>query len=332
MMAGTGGTGTIARERGLLTLDSPSEQLTPGEIYDRSAPGVVAIRASTVSAGTTAFQSDAGSDLNVSSGSGFVLDEDGRVVTNAHVVNGVTAVQVTFSDGHSVAAEVVGKDEETDLAVLRVPTEGLDLHPLELGDSDTVRTGDRVVAIGNPTGFSATAGTGRIAGSGRRVETPGGYMIDGLLETDAVIEPATSGGPLLGPDGRVVGITSRLGDGTGFAVPSNLARDILAQLEESHKIIRPWLGIRGQAGGGGVEIAGVHTGGPAELAGLHPGDVVTAIDGTPVSTLAELLDQVEQRAVGDTIALHVIRSGSTGDISVRLEERPAHDSRRLASA
>jgi serine protease Do len=323
MMAGTGGTGTIARERGLLTLDTSSEQMTPGEIYDRSAPGVVAIRASTVQPGPTAFQAEAGSDLNISSGSGFVLDDDGRVVTNAHVVSGVTAVQVTFSDGHSVPAQVVGKDEETDIAVLVVPTDGLDLRPLEFGDSDAIRTGDRVVAIGNPTGFAATAGTGRISGSGRRVETPGGYMIDGLLETDAVIEPATSGGPLLGPDGRVVGITSRLGDDTGFAVPANLARDILAQLEESHKIIRPWLGVRGQAGSGGVEILGVHTGGPAELAGLHPGDVVTAIDGTPVSTLAGLLDQVDQRAVGDTIVLHVTRSGSAGDVTIRLEERPA---------
>jgi len=323
MTAGTGGTGTIARERGLLALDTSSEQMTPGEIYERAAPAVVAIRASTVQAGATAFQSDAGSDLNVSSGSGFVFDGDGRVVTNAHVVNGVTAVQVTFSDGHSVPAEVVGKDEETDLAVLLVPTEGLDLRPLELGDSDAVQTGDRVVAIGNPTGFSATAGTGRISGAGRQVQTPGGYVIDGLLETDAVIEPATSGGPLLGTDGRVVGITSRLGDGTGFAVPANVARDILGQLEESHKIIRPWLGIRGHAGEGGVELDGVHSGGPAELAGLHPGDVVTAIDGTPVSTLPELLDQVEQRAIGDTVTLHVIRSAGVGDVMIRLEERPS---------
>ncbi len=323
MLAGTGGTGTIARERGLLTLDSGGDELTPAEIYDRSARGVVAIRARSVQPGSTAFQAQAGNDLNVSSGSGFVLDEDGRVVTNAHVVSGVTAVQVTFSDGQSVAASVIGKDEETDLAVLAVPTDGLDLRPLELGNSDMIAPGDRVVAVGNPTGFAATAGTGRISASGRQVEAPGGYVIDGLLQTDAVIEPATSGGPLMGLDGRVIGITSRLGDDTGYAVPSNLARSVLAQLEESHKIIRPWLGLRGRAGENGVELLTVHADGPADVAGLHPGDVVTAIDGNEVRDLPSLLEQVDTRSVGDTVELRINRSGSVGTVTLRLEERPA---------
>ena len=138
---------------------------------------------------------------------------------------------------------------------------------------------------------------------------PGGFVIDGLLETDAVIEPATSGGPLLGADGRVVGITSRLGDDTGYAVPANVARDVLAQLEERHKVIRPWLGIRGRDAPGGVALIDVNAGGPADRAALQTGDVVQSIDGVEVRTLAGLLEEVDRRAVGDTVEL-LVRAGS----------------------
>jgi serine protease Do len=303
----------------VLSLDQ-GEQLSSTEIYERAAPGVVAVRADTVQPGATAFEADAGSELNVSTGSGFVLDGDGRVVTNAHVVSGVTSVQVTFADGPTVAATVIGKDEETDLAV---PPEGLDLRPLELGDSDTVRPGDRVLAVGNPTGSGATAGSGRISGAGRRIEVTGGYVIDGLFETDAVIEPASSGGPLLGADGSVIGITARLEGDSGFAVPANVARDVLAELEEHHKVIRPYIGIRGRATGSGVELVYVHPGGPAEQAGLHTGDVVTAIEGVEVRTLGGLLAEVERRSVGDSVELRVVRDGAPADVAVRLEERPA---------
>jgi len=322
MIASSGSAGTITRQQGLLDLE-PGEQLTSTQIYERAAPGVVAVRARTVQPAEGAFEASAGSEFSISSGSGFVLDGDGRIVTNAHVVSGVTSVQVTFADGRSIAAQVVGKDEETDLAVLRVPPEDLDLRPLELGDSSTVQVGDRVVAVGNPAGYPPTAGTGRISGSGRRVEVPGGYVIDDLLETDAVIEPASSGGPLLGPDGRVIGITARLDPDTGFAVPSNVARDVLAQLEENHKVIRPYLGIRGRATGLGVELTALHPGGPAERAGLRAGDVVEEIDGTAVHTLGGLFAEVEVRAVGDSIDLRVLRDGTVFDIAVRLEERPA---------
>jgi S1-C subfamily serine protease len=324
MLAGSNSNGSIGSQQGLLALDSSQETFSAAELYERAAPSVVSITARTVQPGATAFQSsDAGNDLNVSTGSGFVLDEDGRVLTNAHIVSGVTDIQVTFPDGQIVAAEVIGKDEETDLAVLRVPADQVDLRPLELGDSGSVRPGDRVVAVGNPSGLQATAGTGRISGTGRRVEVPGGYMVHGLLETDAVIEPATSGGPLLGPDGRVVGITSRLGDDGGFAVPANTAREVLAQLEESHKVIRPWIGIEGRATTGGVEVLGVHAGGPAENASVRTGDIVESIDGVQVRTLGGLLGEVARRSVGDTVELMVSRSGSRGEIEVRLEERPA---------
>jgi S1-C subfamily serine protease len=202
MLAGSSGNNAVGRQQGVLALDS-GETFSAAELYERAAPSVVSISARTVQPGATAFQSQTGSEIGVSSGSGFVLDEDGRIVTNAHIVSGVTAVQVTFPDGQMVSAQVIGKDEETDLAVLRVAPEQLDLRPLELADSPSAQPGDRVVAVGNPTGLQAIAGTGRISAADRRIEAPGGYVIDGLLETDAVIEPATSGGPLLGADGRV---------------------------------------------------------------------------------------------------------------------------------
>ena len=253
MLAGGNGTGTIANQQGLLSLE-PGERLSSTEIYERAEPGVVAVRANSVQPAAAAFQADPASDFNVTTGSGFVLDGDGRIVTNAHVVSGVTAVQVTFPDGPTVAATVVGKDEETDLAVLSVAPEGLDLRPLELGDSEVVEPGDRVLAIGNPTGSGAAAGSGQIAAEGARVEVPGGYVIDDLFETDAVIEPASSGGPLVGSDGRVIGITARLENDTGYAVPANVARDVLAQLEENHKVVRPFIGVRGRSARDGVEL------------------------------------------------------------------------------
>jgi len=322
MVAGTTGNGATGRQQGLLAIDS-GERFSASELYERAAPSVVSISARSVQPGASAFQADTGSEIGVSSGSGFVLDEDGRVLTNAHVVSGATAVQVTFPDGQIVQAQVIGKDEETDLAVLRVSPERLDLRPLELGDSDTLQPGDRVVVVGNPSGLQATAGTGRISGVGRRVEVAGGYFVDGLLETDAVIEPATSGGPVLGPDGRVVGIASRLDDDAGFAVPADVARGVLAELEESHKVIRPWIGIRGRAAAAGVEVVDVHAGGPAEDASLQRGDVVESIDGVAVRTLAGLLSEVDRHAVGDTVELVVTRAGSRGNVTVRLEERPA---------
>jgi putative serine protease PepD len=323
MLAGSSGSGAVGRQQGLLALDSGAETFSAAELYRRAAPSVVSISARTVQPGATAFQTATGGEIGVSTGSGFVLDEDGRIVTNAHIVSGVTDVRVIFPNGQMASAEVIGKDEETDLAVLRVSPDRLDLRPLEFADSEGAQPGDRVVAVGNPTGLQAIAGTGRISAAERRIEAPGGYVIDGLLETDAVIEPATSGGPLLGADGLVVGITSRLGEDVSYAVPADVARGVLTELEESHKVIRPWLGVRGREAPGGLAVIDVNAGGPADRASLRAGDVVQSIDGTEVRTFAELLDHVEQRSIGDTVQLRVLRSGAPIELSIRLEERPA---------
>jgi S1-C subfamily serine protease len=322
---GRSSTGPLARERGVMALGSPGA-LDANEIYDRASAGVVYISAQTVQPGAGAFKTDAGSELSLSTGSGFVLDGDGRVVTNAHVVNGVTGIQVTFPDGQIVPARVIGKDQETDLAVLAVDPDGLDLRPLELGDSSRVRPGDQVIAIANSNGSQPTAGTGRIAAAGQRIEAPGGFIVDGLLQTDAVIQPATSGGPLLGADGRVVAVSTQLTDGDGaasYAIPINSVRGVLTQLTEDHKVIRPYLGLQGRTAAGGVEVVQVFASGPADRAGLHTGDMIETIDGHPAHTLVDLLAEVGRHQPGQSVRLHVLRDGSQGDVDLRLDERPA---------
>jgi S1-C subfamily serine protease len=321
LMAG-GGSSAVTRQ-GLLASSSSPDTLTTGEIFDRAAPSVVYIRARTVAPGATAFDDQAGSDLAVSTGSGFVVDKDGRVLTNAHVVNGVTALQVTFADGRTVPAHVVGKDEQTDLAVLAVDPDGLDLHPLELGDSSTVRPGDQVVVVGNPNGMQPGAGTGRIAAADQQVEVPGGYVISGVFATDAVIQPGSSGGPLMGPDGRVVGVTSRMDGDNAFAVPANTARAVVGEIEHRGKVIRPYIGLRGAAAAGGAQVTEVQADGPAARAGIQPGDVIESIDGKAITSFPALLVEVDRHQPGDTVKLSVERNGSRGDVEVTLDQRPA---------
>jgi putative serine protease PepD len=329
MIAGGGPGGTsLAGQQGLLPVGGRADQLSANEIYDRAAPSVVYISARSVQPGNggTAFDSSTGAEFSLSTGSGFVVDGDGHVMTNAHVVSGVTSVDVTFQDGPTMPAHVIGKDEPTDLAVLAVDTSGLDLRPLGLGDSGSVHTGDPVVVLGNPTGVRTSAGSGRIVAEGREVEAPGGYLIDNVFETDAVIEPATSGGPLLDGNGHVVGVTSRMpgeDSGTGFAVPSDTARDVLTKIVDGGKVVRPYLGLRGTAANGGVQVSAVSTGGPADKAGVRTGDVIESVDSHPVTTLTGLFGEVERHVPGQTVELGVLRDGSRVALQVTLLERPA---------
>jgi S1-C subfamily serine protease len=325
---GGGGSASLARQQSVVTGVGGDGSMSVNEIYDRTGPSVVLIRTRSVQPGTggTAFDSGAGAEFNLSTGSGFVIDDHGRVLTNAHVVTGATALEVTFPDGPTVAAHVLGKDEQTDIAVLAVDPSGLDLRPLELGDSGSVRPGDQVVAVGNPTGLQANAGTGRIAASGREIEAPGGYVIQNVFETDAAIEPATSGGPLLNAEGRVVGIISRLpgaDSATGFAIPSNTARDVVGKIEETGKVVRPFIGLRGTATSGGVQVSYVAPDGPAAQAGVHVGDVIESIDGRPVNTVGGLFGVVGGHTPGESVELGVLRDGSRGGVTVQLVERPA---------
>src|SRR3954447_15367433 len=229
----TGRTTTILQQSPLTSAEPASQShpagLTARDIYKHAAPGVVYVRARSVEETQSPFEIFPRQQENVSTGSGFVLDDTGHILTNAHVVASSLDVRVSFSDHRTVVARVIGKDADTDLAVLAVDPRGLKLHPLTLGDSKAVRVGDPTVAIGNPFGLERTLTTGVVSALQRRITAPSGFAIDDVIQTDAAINPGNSGGPLLDATGRVIGVNSQIatgGDGSsgsvgiGFAVPA----------------------------------------------------------------------------------------------------------------
>ena len=263
MMAGGRSTGTIAASRGC-SRSSRASSSPRSEIYDRAAPGVVAVRANSVQPSRQRVRGERGSsDFDVSTGSGFVLDGDGRIVTNAHVVSGVTAVQVTFADGDRRLG-AGGRQGRGDRP-RRAPGLARGARPAPARARRLERAADPATACWRSATRAASAPPPAPAASrasGRRIEVPGGYVIDDLLETDAVIEPASSGGPLLGTDGRVVGITARL-EGDTPASPCRPTSPATCS-HSSRRTTRscgPYLGIRGRATGSGVELLALHPGG-----------------------------------------------------------------------
>jgi S1-C subfamily serine protease len=305
--------------------------LSAREIYKRDAPGVVYIRARTLRTGRSPFDLTLSSQAAESSGSGFVIDRSGLIVTNAHVVAAATDIRVTFSDRHTVSAVPVGKDEDTDLALLRVDTKELDLHPLELGDSGSVQVGDPTVAIGNPYGLDRTLTTGVVSALQRRLTAPSGFTIDHVIQTDAALNPGNSGGPLLDAGGRVIGINSQIATGgaggsvgIGFAVPINTAKQVIPQLQEAGHVQRAFLGIGGRpAPGGGVLVEKVQPQSPAATANVAGGDVVRKLDGRPVRSMDDVTAVLRDRVPGDVVALEVVSSGRSRTLQARLEDRQA---------
>jgi putative serine protease PepD len=298
------------------------------QIYARVNKGVVSVQ---VVQGNSA-----------SSGTGFVIDGDGTIVTNAHVVSNASSAKVRFDDGDSpVNAEVVGRDPSSDLAVLHVdPAQAGTLHPLTFADSDDVRVGDTAIAIGYPLGLDRTATAGIISGLGRKIEAPNGFSIDKVIQTDAPINPGNSGGPLIDARGRVIGVNSQIATagggsgnvGIGFSVPSNTVRDIVPQIKAGKTIARPYLGVSTSTSpeGTGAVVRTITPGGPAEKAGLHAsasptgadGDTIVAIDGKAVQTPDDVAAEVGKHHVGDKIKVTVRRNGSQATIDVQLQRRP----------
>ena len=205
---------------------------------------------------------------NGGSGTGFVVDADGTIVTNAHVVGSASSVEVQFADDETETGRVMGVDRSSDLAVVKVDA-GRALKPLALADSGAVRTGQLAVAIGSPFGLSQTTTAGIVSGTGRHIEAPDGFQIDSVIQTDAPINPGNSGGPLLDAKGRVIGVNSQIASqsggsvGIGFAVPSNTVRDVIPRLERGETIKRAYLGVSTSPGSGGVTVAAVSANGPA---------------------------------------------------------------------
>ena len=271
------------------------------------------------------------------SGTGFLIDDDGTIVTNAHVVGEHDSARVRFDDdGSPVAAEVLGSDPSTDLAVLKVDASDVDVRPLALADSDDVRVGDQAVAIGYPLGLDRTATAGIVSGLGREIRAPNGFSIDQVIQTDAPINPGNSGGPLLDANSRVIGVNSQIATsgarggnlGIGFAVPSNTVREVVPRLKAGQAIERPYLGLTtGQAAAGGaVTVAAVVAGSPAARAGLREGDTIREVDGTAVRSPSDVAAAIADRAPGERVEVGVQRGGAQTSVTVELGKRPERSS------
>jgi S1-C subfamily serine protease len=319
--------------------------LTPHDIYERVAPGVVFVRATVVQDVPSPFDPYGQASRSQATGSGFVVDRRGRILTNYHVVAGASRVTVAFADKRTVTARVVGTDPSNDLAVLAVDPSRARLEPLALGRSRTVRVGDPTLAIGNPFGLDRTLTSGIVSALQRQIQAPDGFTIDHVIQTDAAINPGNSGGPLLDAAGRVIGINSQIETGgsdgpgnvgIGFAVPIDTARAELPELEAHGTVRRGYLGVEGvtltaamarEAGVDaerGVLVRSAAHGGPGARAGLAGGDAITALDGRPVSSIEDLVNRVGDRRPGDTIRLTYRRPHESGDRSctVKLGQRP----------
>ncbi|HEV7773506.1 MAG TPA: trypsin-like peptidase domain-containing protein [Conexibacter sp.] len=274
-------------------------------------------------------------DQGEATGSGFVISREGLIVTNAHVVEGATTVSVKVGDGATHPASVVGRDESTDLAVLRVDdSSGQTFTPLTFADSSKLQVGDTTYAIGNPFGLDHTLTSGVVSALDRQIDAPNGYAIDRVIQTDAPINPGNSGGPLLDDHGRVIGVNSQILNGggsaengnvgIGFAIPSNTVRSIAAQLAADGQVEHAYLGVQLAAteSGSGAQVAGLAPGAPAEQAGLQEGDTIVALDGTPVDGADALAAAIGGHKPGDEVRLTVKRDGARRTVTVALGTQP----------
>jgi S1-C subfamily serine protease len=332
-----------------------SQGLTVHDIYQRDADGVAFIRSTIVQKTPSVFGLPQ-QQSSQATGSGFLIDNDGHILTNAHVVEGAKDVTVQLGDGNEQSAQVVGSDPSSDIALLKVDnTEGA--NPLTLGDSSKVEVGDPVVAIGNPFALDRTVTSGIVSALQRQIQAPNGFSISDVIQTDAAINPGNSGGPLIDGAGDVIGINSQIESqsggnvGIGFAVPIKTAADVVSQLENGGQVHQPYLGI---SGGDitpeiahalnlpvtqGVLIERVLSGGPADDAGIKGatgqatiagqtfpvgGDIITKVDGKPISGMDDVVSAVNDQKPGDEITLTIFSGGQQKDVTVKLGDRPSH--------
>ena len=338
--------------------DSGEKGQTVNQIYDRYADGVAFIQAEVRQTTQSPFDLLPEEQRATASGSGFLIDGDGHVLTNAHVVEGAQQVQVQLGeDGEPQDAEVIGADPSSDLALLEVD-DTKDSTPLPFGESEKADVGDPVVAIGNPFGLDRTVTTGIVSALQRQIEAPNGFAISDVIQTDAAINPGNSGGALLDQNGQVIGINSQIATaggggsvGVGFAVPIDTARDVANQLLDSGEVEHAFLGISAAdltpeiadvvnlERDSGALVQSVEPGSPADEAGIEAGDqevavggqqllaggdVITAVDGEPVTAMEDVIAAVNTKQAGDEVTLAVQRGDETRDVTVELGERPQH--------
>ncbi|MDR5693826.1 MAG: trypsin-like peptidase domain-containing protein [Armatimonadota bacterium] len=270
-------------------------------------------------------------------GSGVIIAPDGFILTNNHVVEGAQEIEVLLADGHQYTAETVGTDPHTDLAVVRIPASGL--PAATMGDSDRLRVGQLVIAIGNPLGFQFTVTTGVVSALGRALRSQTGRLIENVIQTDAALNPGSSGGPLVDSRARVVGINTAIiapAQGICFAIPSNTARWVAGQLITEGKVHRAYLGIVGQtirlprhlvighriSQETGVAVVAIAPGSPAAASDLWEGDIIVALNQDPVATIDALQKVLARTPVGTKVSLSVLRGDKKLEIPVQLAEAP----------
>ena len=332
------------------------------QIYKADGEGVAFIESQiepTQTESSFPFGEPESSGGGVATGSGFVIDGEGHVLTNNHVVEDASKVTVKLGASDTqYTAEVVGADPANDLALLKVDAPAKELHPLRLGDSAAAEVGDPVVAIGNPFGLDRTVTSGIVSALQRQIQAPNGFSIDNVIQTDAAINPGNSGGPLLNAAGEVIGINSQIETGggsqgnvgIGFAIPINKAKEEIQQLESKGEVEHAWLGIEGGSITAtlakalnlpveeGVIVQGVEKGGPADKAGLEGsatkatiegqevglgGDIITEIDGKKVTGMEDVIELVNQSKPGESVEVTVLRDGKTKHATITLGKRPA---------
>ncbi|HEY4897760.1 MAG TPA: trypsin-like peptidase domain-containing protein [Solirubrobacteraceae bacterium] len=337
--------------------------LTPHEVYVRDAPGVAFVTSTIVQKSESPFNLFGGESQRQgqATGSGIVISSNGTILTNYHVVENAIKVTVSFEKGKTVEAQVVGKDPSNDLAVLKIPTDGLTLHPLTLGDSSSATVGDPVYAIGNPFDLERTLTTGVISALQRQITAPNGFAINNVLQTDAPINPGNSGGPLLDAAGRVIGINSQIETGgtgggsvgIGFAVPINTAKSEISQLEKGGTVRGAYLGLTSLGIDGslsalnlpvktGALVQSVQKGTAAAKAGIKGGsvttstennqiavggDIIVKFDGKAVTGSEDLANAVSAKKPGNTVSVELLRANGKGGydpktVSVTLGSRP----------
>ena len=299
-------------------------------LYKNTAPGVVDIVVTTSSQSDNGFFGGPSSQSSQAEGSGFVYDANGDIITNAHVVDGETAIKVRFVDGKVYKATLVGKDESTDVAVINVANADSELHPLTIGTSAGVQPGQTVVAIGSPFGLADSMTAGIIRAVNRTITAPTNYSISGSIQTDAAINHGNSGGPLLDSSGKVIGINAQIESnsndnaGVGFAIPIDAAKAVADTIISGGTVQHAYAGVSigDTADDTGAQVQRVVGGSPADKAGLQAGDVITAIDGKSISTADDLTALVNTYKPGDTAKLTVTRNGSTKTLSITFAQRP----------
>jgi S1-C subfamily serine protease len=352
----TGGTTKVVRQESI-TRPASNTKAGPGrtvaDIYKKEGSGVVFIQSRGVQSSESPFGLP---QEGTATGSGFVVDKDGTILTNAHVVEGASDVKVRFQeDGDLLPVKVQGRDPSSDLAVLKVDPSKVKLRPIPLGDSANAQVGDSVIAIGNPFGFTRTVTTGIVSALQRQIDAPNGFTIDHVIQTDASINPGNSGGPLLDGDGKVIGINSQIATGgsgsgsvgIGFAIPINTAKRELPKLRQGQKVQRAFIGVTTAAVTKqlaqdlnlpvkqGALVIDVRKGSPADKAGLRAGktqtsegltiggDVITKVDGKTIKKPDDVLAAIGGKKPGDEIDISYIRGGDKKSVTLKLGNRPA---------